>query len=211
MKKVFLLLFAVALCTGVVQARIFGVGVKAGLEMPKASVSGMPDGFSTSLQFDGFHAGLFAELNIPVIGIGVQPEVLYVNKSMSVLDMTPALISSASGTPPATITKRGSFLEVPLNITWGLTLPGVRPFVLVAPTFAYSLSKIEMVEGTSVMLGNKTWSLGLGLGLEVWKIQIMAKYKFGLTNLAADLPESSPYKGSTYKDNGWSISLGYVF
>lgn len=193
-----LAVLAIALSASSVDARVFGFGVKAGVDMPKVSGKDLGN-INQDLNFGGFHAGILAQVNIPVIGLGIQPEVLYVNKNVSVLKF------NAAGEPESA-TQKGHFVEVPLNITWGIDLAVVRPFITVAPTFTYALSEVKLIKGESVALSKNNWGIGVGAGCDIFMFQIMAKYKWGLSDLAP-----SGLSSGKYKENTLSISLGYIF
>jgi hypothetical protein len=196
---------AIVLSASSAEARIFGFGVKAGVDMPKVSVKDL-DAINQKLNFGGFHAGILAQLNLP-IGLGIQPEVLYVNKNVSVLRF------NVAGTTES-VTEKGHFVEVPLNITWGIVL-AVRPFITVAPTFSYALNEVKLIKDVpdsmpddlkSAALSKTNWGIGLGAGCDIFMFQIMAKYKWGLSDLAP-----SGLSSGKYKENTLSISLGYIF
>jgi hypothetical protein len=200
MKKVMFAALAIVLAS-TASARVFAFGAKAGVDMPKAVVTGNYVGINDKLNVNGFHLGIMAEFRIPIVGIGVQPEVLYVHKKAQVLKFDANSVQTSA-------TARGNYLEIPINLTWGINLFDiVRPFVIAAPTFSYSLSNIKIAEyadGTSINFKKKSnWGIAFGLGCDIWKFQIMAKFKKGLSDLA---PE-----GGQYKENTVSISLGYRF
>ncbi len=194
MKKITLLLVAALLLSATAQAKIFAFGVKAGLEMPSIKTDDLVGSAKAST---GFHAGVLAQFNIPIIGIGVQPELLYAYRGSEVTD--------ASG---ASTSKGVSYLDVPLNITWGIDLKIVRPFVALTPYISYSLTDVEtwVHDGDAAAatdVDNFDYGIGLGLGVELFqKVQLMGRYSWGLNNLVST---------GSYKVQGFSVSLGYLF
>ena len=121
-------------------------------------------------------------------------------------------------------------LEIPLNISWGINLHilDIRPFVLVAPTFTYAFNKMAVLSldnnstGLSIPTFKQTaWGIALGAGLDIWKLQVMLKWKWGISDILPDIPTdvNDAYKllnnnkdfGSKLKENTFSISLGYIF
>ncbi len=193
MKK-FVLFFAVTLMFSyAAQAKIFAFGVKAGLELPSINTSDLKGSVEGST---GFHAGLLAQINIPIIGIGVQPELLYAYRGAKVTD--------ESGN---TSNENVSYIDVPLNITWGIDLKIVRPFVAVTPYISCALNDVKVAaqDGSSSEAIDKfNYGIGLGGGIELFqKLQFMARYNWGLNDLGSG--------GSVYKVNGVTLSLGYLF
>lgn len=182
-----------ATCTAA-QAKIFGVGVKAGLEVPSIStedVVGTANDAST-----GFHVGLLAMLNIPVIGLGVQPEVLYVNRGVTLSETT----------------ERVSYIDVPLNITWGIDVMLVRPFIAVTPFISYCLNDVKATYmdaasalSTTATLDKLDYGIGVGAGIDILgTLQVMGRYNWGLNDLGGG-------KAFSYKMSSFTLSLGYLF
>ena len=192
MKKVMLIAAFVGVCASAAQAKILAFGVKAGLEMPSIKTDNL---VGSAKENNGFHVGFLAQLNAPVIGIGVQPEVLYVRRGVNVDE------HGVKG-------KGVSYLDIPVNLTWGVDLKIVRPFLALTPYLSYALSDVRQVRGTSLVpdirkIDNFNYGLGLGAGVEVFqKLQVMARYSWGLKNLIDN---------GSYKTRGYTVSLGYLF
>ena len=189
MKKAALLLIAAALCATTAQAADFlAFGVKAGLEMPKINTKDLRGSAEART---GFHVGAFAQLNVPVIGLGVQPEVLYARRTVS-----------GSGI---------DYVDIPVNITWSPIPLGesiLRPFVAVTPYASYGLSDVsyDKSDNTSYLknldLKKPNYGVGFGAGVELFeKLQVMARYNLGLTNLVSE---------GSYRMRGFTVSVGYI-
>jgi len=189
MKKVILVAALVGVCAAA-QAKTFAYGVKAGLEMPSINADN-PAGSAKSST--GFHAGLFAQVNVPVLGVGVQPEVLYARRGVPVFGSTEA--------------KGVSYIDVPVNITWGIDVKLVRPFLAVTPYLSYRLDDLNWepkvtapTEPTKVE--NLDYGVGFGAGIELLqRLQLMGRYNVGVKNLVSD---------GSYKMRGFSLSLGVI-
>ncbi|MDR3188928.1 MAG: PorT family protein [Prevotellaceae bacterium] len=180
------------------QAKMLAFGVKGGINMPS---------FETNLgNFEsdanvGFHAGVFGQLNIPIIGLGVQPELLYLSQSVSYINKEQ---NNAS--------KSASYLDIPINITWGIDLKVVRPFIAVTPYLRYSFSEVETYVTTAAASGQAPepqklnsfdYGLGAGAGIDLFsKIQLMGRYSWGLSDLVSS---------GNYKVRSFTLSLGYIF
>jgi opacity protein-like surface antigen len=195
MKKILLIAALVGL-SAAAQAKMLAFGVKAGVNMPH---------FKTDLNVDskadlGFHAGVFGQLNIPIIGLGVQPELLYLNQSLSRIDASGKQSKSAS-----------SYLDVPLNVTWGIDLKVIRPFIALTPYVRYSFSNVKtyVVSSTSSSLVEEQklnkfdYGVGGGVGIDLFsKLQLMGRYSWGLSDLVSS---------GNYKVQSFIVSLGYIF
>jgi hypothetical protein len=201
MKKI-LLIAALVGMGAAAQAKMLAFGVKAGINTPYFNTNFTNFESKSNL---GFHAGIFGQVNIPVIGLGIQPELLYLNQSVSVLNET-----------WQNEAKSASYLDIPINITWGIDVKVVRPFVALTPYLRYSFSDIKMAaiaidptdpSGTPQIaqqkLNNFDYGIGLGAGIDLLsKIQLMGRYSWGLSNLVDD---------GDYKVRTFTLSLGYIF
>jgi len=192
MKKVILLVALVGVCA-TAQAKVFAYGVKAGVEMPSFNAK---DPGSSADKVNGGHVGGFAQINVPIVGIGVQPEVLYVYRGVNVLDRQDVK------------NKGVSYIDVPVNITWGIDLKIVRPFLAVTPYASYALNNIKTWVGDNSLgelkkVDNLNLGIGFGAGVELFKkLQVMGRYNYGLKKLTPD---------NSYKMRGVSLSVGYIF
>ena len=74
-------------------------------------------------------------------------------------------------------------LELPLNVQWGLDLLVMRPFIFVAPYIGINLASTlngEKLSETSLedAVGGFQYGLGLGVGVDISKFQVTAKYNW---------------------------------
>jgi hypothetical protein len=106
---------------------------------------------------EGWQAGIVPQIRIPILGLGVQPEILYAYSSRA--------------------DENRSWLNVPVNLFWQLGLPVVKPMLLAGPYFGYTLKRTENDE---LKLNRFNWGIGLGAGIEVIKIQVEARYNFAI-------------------------------
>jgi hypothetical protein len=157
MKKVLLMLFT-CLFIGNIHAQL-RFGVKAGVNFSEFSTK------EQILQTKGsaWQVGLASQFNLPLIGLGIQPELLYsVNKGDD----------NSIG-----------YFTVPLNIRWQpLPIPLIKPVVLVGPYFGYAVN-FKGSENFKDNIKRFDWGIGLGAGVEIWKLQIEGRYNLGLQNI----------------------------
>jgi hypothetical protein len=203
MKKVFLIAAFVGTSVAV-QAKMLAFGVKAGISTPYFKADFKPESKANL----GFHAGVFGQVNIPIIGLGIQPELLYLNQPVSFRTLT------TEGTGIKNDTKSASYLDIPINITWGFDVKIARPFVALTPYLRYSFSDIKTLAlpenlttttaaPTQQKLNDFDYGIGVGAGIDlVSKIQLMARYSWGLSNLMSS---------GDYKVRSFTLSLGYIF
>ncbi|MDR2937754.1 MAG: PorT family protein [Prevotellaceae bacterium] len=208
MKKILLVAALVAACA-TAQAKMFAFGVKAGLEVPNIKTDDALSALGSIKGSTGFHAGVLAQVNIPIIGLGIQPEVLYVHRGVNVFDENS--VSKKEGV---------SYLDVPLNITWGIDLKLVRPFLAVTPYISYAFNDVKTwvsdVDVNNVDISafqnvdNFDYGIGFGLGVELFQhLQVMGRYSIGLKNLmdGVKLTNMNP----NFKMRGFTLSVGYLF
>ena len=181
MKKLLLVVALVGVCA-TAQAKVFAWGAKAGLEMPSFSMGGGAAANSISAN-NGFHFGFFAQANVPLLGIGVQPEVLYVRRDV------------AGGV---------NYFDIPLNLVWGVDLKVIRPFFAVTPYLSYALNDVS-VPFFNKTLSRTSYGVGFGGGVDLFrKVQLQGRWNHGLNNLVDD-PDLR------YRMRGFSLSLGWFF
>jgi hypothetical protein len=171
MKKILLMLVAF-LFIGNIHAQL-RFGVKAGVNFSKFSAT------EQILQTKGaaWQVGLASQFKIPLIGLGIQPELLYsVNQGED----------NSIG-----------YFTIPVNLRWQpLPIPFIKPVILAGPYFGYAVNfkgfdNIERFD----------WGIGLGAGLEIWKLQIEGRYNWGLQNISIH----------SLRNNVFTLSAIYFF
>jgi hypothetical protein len=165
MKKLSLLLVSI-LCLGVLNAGAQGLIVKAGWNYNKSSVKEIKDGHS------GWQAGIGYQTGT-AYGFSFQPEILYKVNGLKLSDAADLSLSK---------------IEVPLNLQWGPDLLIARPFILAGPYFGYSFKVKSNVDGIPEevikSLNRFDFGVGVGLGINFWKLQIAGKYNWSFGTFA---------------------------
>ncbi|MDR2286077.1 MAG: PorT family protein [Prevotellaceae bacterium] len=179
MKRTLLILVTVLL-VGSVQAQ-FRFGVKAGVNFSEFNSK------NQVLKKDGaaWQAGFAAQFKIPLIGLGIQPELLYsINKGAN----------NSIG-----------FFTVPVNLRWQpLPIPVIKPVILVGPYFGYAVN-FKGFQNFRNDIKRFDWGIGLGGGVEIWKFQIEGRYNWGLQELGKKAKELN------LKNNVFTLSAIYFF
>ena len=213
MKKI--LLIAVMLLTFIGADAQVRFGIKGGVNFNSMSDIKIGDLKNSFDNRSGFNAGILVQAKSPVIGLAIQPELLYTSKGAM---WAPTSSDAVNEVLDAKKTIRMDYLELPVNIQWGLDLLVLRPYIQVSPYVSYAISKkgdIADVEWNN--LNRFDYGVGLGAGVEIWKFQISGKYSWSLGTLSDfknDIPELGIFakdKINGAKMRGFELSLAFLF
>ncbi len=190
------ILTAVAVCLlafSVQSSAQIKFGVTGGLNFNTAELSGIEADSRT-----GWNAGLTCLVDLP-LGFSLQPSVVYSQKGAN-------LVSLGNFNASQTV----SYVEVPVSVQWGPDLLIFRPFIDVTPFVGYAVnnkftanlgigkntplsSTMEVSKQGEKLswenLQRMSYGIGLGGGINVWKLQVIARYCWNL--------------GSLYNVEGW--------
>lgn len=190
MKRLFFLIIIIGSLLAVTnaQAQLLRFGVKGGATFSKFDWNHPIDNNTIA----GYQAGIMARVKIPLIGIAVQPELLY------------SRVGNDFG-------KLG-YLQVPVNLQWGVDLKVVRPFFQAGPYWGYAIDKSGDGDGDGFKLDNinrSDWGIGVGAGIDIINhIHVAFKYDWGFTNLVKN--DAGVWTGSV-KNRAFNLSIGYFF
>ena len=189
MKKIILSIMVVAFYLSPINAQ-FHFGIKGGATFDNFSYKDDKKELSID-RATGWQAGVLMQLKVPVIGIAVQPELLYTVHKAQVTDSGGKDKSNSI-----------SYVEVPINLQWGPDIPLLRPYIEAGPYFGYAVN----IKGDELKdrIDKIDWGIGLGIGLEVWKLQLGARYTWGLQDV-------SSVKDFEMKNKALRLSLGILF
>ena len=205
MKKILMaaaMLVAGLITAGTASAR--GFGVTGGINFNSVTVK--------DLQMDtkaGFNLGVTYLLDLP-LGLSVQPSLVYSQNSLdySTLESLEAM------------QKVGS-VKLPVSVQWGPDLIIARPFIDVTPYVGYTLSnKLEgglkgVVSGETSLENTFEYGVGLGAGVNIWKLQAIVRYNwnFGLLGELEDFKNLGVGDFKTENDTygGVTVSVAYFF
>lgn len=152
------------------------IGVKGGLSYSSFSAFEVGVLSEAVNSYTGYNSGIAVCFNLP-LGFAIQPELLFVSKG-------------ADFTGNSTLQIRNSYLELPVNLQWGLDLLLFRPYLSITPFMGYSLSSsMKVKSGSQISIDPNyfrrvDYGVAIGGGLDVWRLQLSAKYKWSLENLA---------------------------
>ncbi len=163
-----------------------------------------------------YHAGVTAEF--PLLGgFHIQPSIIYQVKGASADNIGSVALSDFFET-------KVGFIEIPVQLQWGPDLMAFRPYGFVEPFVGLRINdKSEGVaEGISDKLKKAEYGLGLGVGLEISRFQLSAKYYWNFGRIY-DKDGNSSSIGDTVKGtvtdlvnngnnfNGIAVSLAVFF
>ena len=217
MKKIFALAIAAsalaALLCGQASAGNRGharAGIIAGFTSSSSNAKNV-----TAKSIGCYHFGLTAQLPL-ALGFQLQPSVLYQTKGTNF---------DEAGARNFSLDAKTSYLEIPVQLQWGPDLLVFRPYVFAEPFVGYGLKvkatgtddKSTSFKGSN--LARWEYGLGLGGGVDIWKIQVSAKYFWNFGSLYDSGSGKPGNIGSTVKDafkdgknfNGITFSLAYMF
>ena len=192
MKKIFGALM-IAVCIGMampVQAQIH-FGVKGGLNLSKASLSDIPGNFKKD-NFTGFFIGPMAEVNIPIVGLGVDASLLFAQRGVKV---TP------EGADEYTVKQNG--LDIPVNLKYNIGLGSLLGLYIAAgPDFYFEFEKKSGIDKKKAEVG-----INVGAGVKLLNhLQVGANYNIPLGDTAKIEGTDGSYKTKT-----WQVSVAYIF
>lgn len=164
-----------------------------------------------------YHAGATVQVKLP-LGFSIQPSLIYNVKGSKVG------LPDVPDSPPADFTV--GYLELPVSVQWGPDLLLFRPFLDVTPFVGYGLNN-KLSSGDVVTrnswsgngLSRWEYGLGVGIGLEIWKFQVIGRYNwnFGsLVNFKEDLEGGGAFdavKNSFGRANfgGFTLTAAFLF
>lgn len=153
----------------------------------------------------GYHIGIVYKARIPFIGLAIQPELLYsqVNGSLAISG------SDASASPMVTDMKL-TYLQLPVGLQWGLDLMLFRPYIQAVPYIGLSLGRDNGTKNLQWDINKFRYGIGLGAGIDIWKLQISGKYNWDLGKVTDfEWQGVKTFKGG--KNQGFELSLAFLF
>ena len=192
--------FVALLCADRTSAQI-NCGVIGGATFSTTNIKEFGNGTMTQ-----YHAGFTMRVKLPV-GFSIQPSLIYQVKGAN---------TAVDGV--AFSTKVG-YLELPVSLQWGPDLILFRPFLEVTPFVGYGLNNkfFSQVVGNvcNAWEGVNRWEYGVGagVGLDIWKFQVIARYNWNLGTFSDGMTMSDVTKtfqgGANF--GGVTLSLAYLF
>lgn len=153
------------------------VGIIAGLT---SSQSDLKTALAEVKSVNQYHVGVAYHQDL-MMGFSIQPAIIYNMKGTEIANI--ATITDAN------IDYKTGYLEVPVQIQWGIDLAVAKPFVFAEPFIGYAINNISEAGKTQ----NTNWDniksrfeygVGLGAGVDVLKhLQVSVRYFWNLGNI----------------------------
>ena len=179
-------------------------GIKGGLNfnsLEDINLKGVKDfdiGNST-----GFNVGILYKTKIPLIGLTIQPELIYSQTNSSINTWLEGG-SNLNGD-----LKLGT-LMLPVGLQWGIDLMLFRPFIQAVPYIGYTVNTQNKITNLNWNVDKFKYGVGLGAGLDIWKLQISGRYNWDLGDVAEfEWKGVDTFKGG--KNKGFELSLAILF
>lgn len=201
MKKILLLVTACMLLSlqGFAQ-----FGIKAGLNFNKLGDIDTKGNISSVFdQKTGFHAGVLYRFKVPVIGIAIQPELLYsqINGQLN-------LIQNSSNSLKSDVSV--GYLQLPVALQMGLDLVLLRPYLQVVPYIGCTIANDVKIKNLKMDAEKLNYGIGVGAGIDIWRLQVSGRYNWDLGKVADYKWEGvDTFKGG--KSKGFQLSLALFF
>jgi hypothetical protein len=145
-------------------------GIKAGTNVTSMDFKG---GMPPVL---GYSAGITWQWNLPM-GFAIQPDLLYHVKASRLSEIN----EEAFGL---------GYVELPVNIQWGLRFAdkNLRLFAQASPFVGYAVTQTGTVDRSGMDkwtdINRFSYGAGLGVGIQLWALQVTAQYTWNLGQLA---------------------------
>ncbi len=206
MKKFFGLVAFVCLFAAMPASAQLNFGIKAGVNLSERPALNLNDLKSSLKGSTGWFAGPTAKFIFPVIGLGVEANVLY---SQSNIEVEGQKIMNQS-------------VDIPLYLRYEITIPVINkffePFVAIGPQFEwnignkqFTLENLKNTDYSKYTLKESCISLNLGLGFILLDhYQLHGNYNLTLGK-TAEISSLDVSKVVELKNSKWQISLAYIF
>lgn len=170
------------------KAKIFHLGVKGGIDFSSLTYN-KPNAISENMNsFTGFNAGVAFSIKLPVKGMTIQPELNYVLKGSLIRGTNIADQSQDK------VRNKMGYIELPVNLQYGLDLIFLRPFIMVSPYIGYSVYQVWESDSGSVdfnwnNINRFEYGIGVGGGIDLWRFQLQIRYNWNLGPFISSVPE----------------------
>lgn len=218
-KKIGILLFIIGLVSiNSAQAQI-KLGIKGGLNISKVDVSNLESNIKLD-NMNGFFVGPMIDINIPIIGLGVDGSLLYSEKGTKITNTDGGL----------NVTNKQRFIEIPLNLKYSIGLGSMASvFVAAGPSFAFNVKSDNI--GNDIINISKKGTASIENAVDTKKAEVSMNIGGGVKLLRHlqigvnyNMPLSDAVKGYitnigginsntliSGKTKGWQMSVAYLF
>lgn len=206
-KKLGTLIILIALTIGV-QAQIFQIGMRAGINRADVSANELLEWdndvekkLTSGAEDYGYHLGLYTRFK--VLGLYIQPEALFTKLNTEVV-----IDEYENGVPIGTDNARIAYTRLDFPILAGIKLGPVR--VNAGPVASRVITNES--EGIDIDFQDGTfWGYQAGIGLDLWKILIDLKYEDAFNSQTNTMTFAGRQFDVDSRTSQLILSLGYRF
>jgi hypothetical protein len=212
MKKLILILVASFFLVQFADAQMFSWGIKGGLGVNQMKVKDLTDLGSGSDVYDlvtgdnvmGYHVGVQTRIKIAMLFI--QPE-LYFNDAGGIVEK----VAENGVNELMTVDFKRIDLPVLVGVKFGPARLGVGPVgsYVVKESVINDISELD--PDYSVFTNAMTWGFQAGLGIDLSKISLDARYEGSLSKLGETFQVSGADFDLDARPSQWVFSLGFWF
>ena len=147
----------------------------------------------------GYTGGLLLDMNIPIVGIGIEASAMYTHRNNRLTDETQYF--------------KRHYIDIPVYARYRMTIPSLSrvfaPVIFTGPTFSILFNE----DAPTNYKNSKTFlSWDVGAGADLFNhVRLTASYGIGISKAMSYINQE--YSGSkvTGKDRCWTISAAYLF
>lgn len=144
-----------------------------------------------------YHAGIGYKWDW-VLGFSFQPSLLYSVKGAAVGDDISNVDFSVG------------YLEFMPSLQWGPDLLLFRPYVDLSPYVGYGLNTKASLPEFKDALKKFEYGMGLGFGLEIWRLQVVARYNWNFGTIASSVKGEGVLNSSSIQEAFGESNLGGI-
>lgn len=212
MKKLILILAASFFMVQLADAQLFSYGIKAGLGINQLKVSDLTDLGSGADVYDlvtgdnvmGYHIGVQTRVKIAMLF--VQPE-LYFNDAGGIVEK----VAENGANELLTVDFKRIDLPVLVGVKFGPLRLGAGPVgsYVVKESVVNDISELD--PDYTVFTNSMTWGFQAGLGVDLSKISLDARYEGSLSKLGETFSVGGADFDLDARPSQWVFSLGFWF
>ncbi len=144
-----------------------------------------------------YHAGIGYKWDW-ALGFSFQPSLLYSVKGAAVGDDISNVDFSVG------------YLEFMPSLQWGPDLLLFRPYVDLSPYVGYGLNTKASLPEFKDALKKFEYGVGLGFGLEIWRLQVVARYNWNFGTIASAVKGEGVLNSSSIQEAFGESNLGGI-
>ena len=144
-----------------------------------------------------YHAGIGYKWDMG-LGFAFQPSLLYSVKGAAVGDDISSVDFSVG------------YLEFMPSFQWGPDLLLFRPYLDLSPYVGYGLSTKASLPEFKDALNKFEYGVGLGVGIEIWRLQIVGRYNWNFGTIASTVKGEGVLNNSSIQEAFGESNLGGI-